>query len=69
MGAGDKLRADQCAFGAKDLRIEFFQLAAANVILGIARGRIEMCVRYPHLAHGIEHLQRIRFSNCVNLRE
>ena len=67
--ARDELRAHERALCAEDLRVELFELAAADVVVGIARRRVEVGVGDAALAHGIEYLQRVGLGHILDVRK
>lgn len=59
MRARDELRAHERALRAEDLGVELLELAAADVVVGVARRRVEVRVGDAAFAHRVEDLQRI----------
>ena len=69
MGARDELRAHQSALGAEDMSVELLELAAADVVVGIARRGVEMGIGHLAFTHGIEYLQGVGLSDFIDMGE
>ena len=67
MGTGNEICSHQSPLCPKNLGKKLLDFAAANIIIGIAGGGIEMSLRHLALPHGIQHLQGICLGYSINM--
>ena len=69
MGAVDEADADQGVLGAEDLGVDLLQLVPAQVVIAVAGGTGEVCLRHPVLLEGRQDLLGILLGDGVNALE